>query len=1258
VTSSLEFRPALLDGVAFSSEGGTRIQEVVAQLLQRARPSSTPNRQHLLIAGTGGSAGALLLSALQTEVPLCVVCEDDEAASRMADDLGFFCGPEHVTRLTGYETSPYADVSPDRKRTMQRISVLAGIARGVFPVVVLPAALLVRKLLPKRELQAATVQIEHETEISQSDLIQSLSRTGFLRVPVVEDPGSFAVRGSLFDIWPAGQPSPVRVELYGDLVVSLKPFDAETQKAGEQFLTTLSCPPVRDVALSKASETRAREVVRLLADERNVPTSKVRALVEDVSSGRPFFGSEAYLPAHYETLDTLFSYVHDETLFVFEEPELCIAALRQEIERAHDGAALPSAVVPIRSLYIDTAELESALHKRTTLSLVRTPIQGSAPNDSGEHQLDATDRTDGMASKGLQFLTQATLQSPHLRAVDQSSLVLAMKGARGTGKVGSLGPLVEWIRQYQAQGLDVFVATRSELQRERLTSLLSHHAIPTRAALASNLPARLAVNDDGVAVVGMCIGNLARGVLLPLESRVFITEEEIFGTRLRRKRSRSDAAKARPHLSDLAALKIGDYVVHAEHGIGLYCGLTARTVGNASVDLLVVEYAGGDKLYLPVYRLNQVDRYAAAEGAQPKLDRLGGQSFSKTKARVAKAVREMADQLLRLYAERNAATVAPLPPPGDDYFAFEASFPFEETPDQASAIEAVNRDFEGEKPMDRLVCGDVGFGKTEVALRAAFRMAMEGKQVCVLCPTTVLAAQHARLFEFRMQNYPVCIRTMSRFQTKKEQDETLVMLRNGSCDIVIGTHRLLSKDVHFKDLGLLIVDEEQRFGVTHKERMKEMRASVHVLTLSATPIPRTLQMAVGGLRDLSLMTSPPADRRAVRTIVTRYDPVVLREAVERELSRGGQVFYVYNRIEGLYERASKLQALVPQARIAVAHGQMAMTKRSRATAKASEQGTKLRKATNASEPPQEAPDESTLETVQEGELEKTMLDFVDGAYDVLAATAIIESGLDIPRANTIIIDGADMFGLSQLYQLRGRVGRSRERAYCYLVVPPQDGLRDDARARIEALERNTELGSGFKIASLDLELRGAGDLLGREQSGNVASVGLEIFCQMLDLAARELRGEEVVHEVDPELSFDVEAVLPEDYVDDVGLRLAFYKRLASAVDEGHVMDIAAELENRFGAPPEPARRLIDLMVLKTELRKLHVLGCEATDNRVTLHLRQDAPLDSAKVFALVRAPKSPYKLTPDMRLTRRFEKGAALDHCSTMLHDLAPCVVL
>jgi transcription-repair coupling factor (superfamily II helicase) len=615
-----------------------------------------------------------------------------------------------------------------------------------------------------------------------------------------------------------------------------------------------------------------------------------------------------------------------------------------------------------------------------------------------------------------------------------------------------------------------------------------------------------------------------------------------------------------------------------------------------------------------VTRLHQIQKYAGDSASPPKTDRLGGTTFAKTKAKVKKHVQEMADELLRLYAQRMAVQRDAIAPADKSYAEFEATFPFEETSDQVKAIDDVLGDLEGPRPMDRIVCGDVGFGKTEVAMRAAFRVAMTGKQVAVLCPTTVLAQQHHQSFLGRMRGYPLRIEQLSRFTDKKNEPAILAGLKDGTVDIVVGTHRLLSKDIHFKDLALLVVDEEQRFGVTHKERVKKLRSEVDVLTLTATPIPRTLQLAVGGLRDLSLITTPPTDRRAVRTYVSRWDDHVVKEAIQRELARGGQSFFVYNRIEGLYERAAKLQTLVPEARFAVAHGQMG-----------------------------------------EAALEQTMTDFVAGKYDVLCATAIIESGLDIPRANTILVDRADTFGLAQLYQLRGRVGRSKERAYAYLIVPPAAAMTDDARARMEALERFSELGAGFSVASLDMELRGAGDVLGTEQSGNLAAVGFELFLRMLEEAVAELRGEPLVSQVDTEITLDAPLYLPEDYVDDVGLRLSFYKRFASAESGEEVDDLARELEDRFGPPPSAALLYVRAMRARPELRALRVLGAEVGLERVTLHLREDTLLDPAKVMAKVQEKNGAYRLSPDMKLTRRFPKelsGEPLDRLDAVLAEL------
>jgi transcription-repair coupling factor (superfamily II helicase) len=1166
------------------------------------------------VAGVRGSAASFLAAEIArgSKRPVLFVTGDVEAARRTAADIGFLLrganedsedtGEGDVLVFVASENSPYADVNADRRAAMSRMATLAHLAEGrPFRVLVAAATALVRKGVPRSALRKRRLRVEAEGELDRDKLTVHLAEVGYLRVPVVEDPGTFAVRGALLDVWPPNLASPVRIDLYGDLVLSIKEFDPFLQRTkkgdDDAGLKEVWFAAVREVLLDADTVARAKRRVQQLTDMVDLPTTRARALLDDVVSGRSFFGAEGFLPAYYDELEPLTRYLPDDTVVLLDDPPSITQAVRDELARA-EGHALQKAHEPsflVSTFYRDEASVVADLAKRLVIALHRTPVIGGA----GEGLVDFEIAKDPL----------------ELAAQGHEDLARAVKHARASkGRTAILAPLARRIAHWQQSGLRVFVAARVTTQAERLATLLRHQGVLCKARLSPFDPAWLAERSDTTQVV---VGPLSHGVILPAEGLVVVTEEEVFGARVHRRAEKKASALSRPFVEDLRALQVGDHVVHVEHGVGKYLGLVHKEVAGLTVDLICVEYAGGDKLYLPVHRLNQLQKYS---GGDAKTDRLGGSTFARTKAKVRKAVRQMADELLRLYAERQAQSGDVLEPTGDEYRAFEATFPFDETPDQARAIDDVNHDLETPRPMDRLVCGDVGFGKTEVALRAAFRVAMAGKQVAILCPTTVLAQQHYRTFEGRLRDYPVVVKVLSRFQSKKDSDETLAGIKDGRVDLVIATHRLLSKDVHFKNLGLLIVDEEQRFGVVHKERIKQLRAQVDVLTMSATPIPRTLQMAVTGLRDLSLIVTPPVDRRAVRTVVTRWDEQVVREAVARELARGGQVFYVYNRIDGLYERAQRLQALLPQARIAVAHGQMGRSPRDG----------------------------------EAGALEETMLDFVEGRYDILAATAIVESGLDIPRANTMIIDRADLFGLAQLYQLRGRVGRSKERAYCYLIVPDANAMTDDARSRIEALERHTELGSGFQIASLDLELRGAGDLLGAEQSGNVASVGFDLFCQMLDDAVHELRGEEVVHDVDPELSFDVTALLPESYVADVGVRLSLYKRLASAVDEAQVAELASEMEDRFGSPPEEARRLVQLMSLKPELRRWKVLVCEANARSVTLHLRDDTPLDPVKIRVLVQKPRSPYRLSPEMRLSCRFEEGDGLANTERLLVELAP----
>jgi transcription-repair coupling factor (superfamily II helicase) len=1173
-----------------------------AELAERiAMASPTDARRYFHVSGARG-AGAPLLGrfvghALQR--PVLYVAPDAEGAEAAARDLRFLLGEprlglggppssaaavQHAVQLLlPSESSPYEQVHADRRAAMRRSSTLAALAAGQpLSFLVTSAAGLLRRVVPPEPLRAATLELRRELTVDLRELTVALTQAGYQRNPVVEDPGCVAVRGGLLDVWPPQESRPIRVELAGDSIVSLRHFDADTQRTADA-VERIWLPPATDLLVTADVKERAVARLRALCDAANLPSGKTRRLLEDLVDGHSLFGAEGYLPACYP-LVTLWDYLPEGCLTVIERPADVVAALEGGLEaahRAHDRQAeLPR--FPVAELFADKAEIVARL-EASAVVLAHTTRVASAESPSG-----------------LAALELCPLDTPTLDFQDQGELERAMS-QRGLGGHQTLAPLIRALGEWRERGLSVIFTARTETQARRLTSLLVDRDVQLDEA-------------TGPAGVAVRVGGLTRGLIAETLGLVFVTEEEVFGRRAHRASPKKQSARAA--LEDLRALAPGDYVVHVEHGIGRYLGLENKRVGTgASVDLLVVEYRGGDKLFVPVYRMNLIQKLSGGD-AETKLDRLGGQTFAKTKAKVKRKVREMADELLSLYAQRAATERSEMPPIDAEYLAFEAAFPFEETADQASAIADIMADLDRPKVMDRLVCGDVGFGKTEVALRAAFRHVMAGHQVALLCPTTLLANQHYQSVQRRFADYPVKVDMLSRFRSKKAQTQTAMALRAGSVDIVVGTHRLLSKDVHFKRLGLLIVDEEQRFGVAAKERIKQLKKDIDVLTLSATPIPRTLQMAVGGLQDLSIISTPPPDRRAVRTTTARYDDSLVQGAIERELERGGQVYYVYNRIEGIAERAARIQALVPRARVVVGHGQLS-----------------------------------------EALLERSMLGFVQGDYNVLVATAIVESGLDIPRANTLIVDRADLFGLAQLYQLRGRVGRSSERAHCYLLVPPPSELSDEARMRVDALTRYTELGSGLAIAELDMELRGSGNFLGAEQSGAVQSVGFDLFCQMLEEATQELRGEQVEHEVDPEISVDIEALLPDDYVPEVGVRLSLYKRLASASDEARVTELAIEIEDRFGSLPRSAQNLIELMRLKAELRKLRVLSCEASARAVTLHLGTDTPLDTKKITRLAVERPDVYRVTPHgqvvRRATERERSAGGLELARRMLREIA-----
>lgn len=1167
-----------------------------------------------------------------------VVVDDVESARRFAGDIDFFLGTSSREKNGGFDSAkqvlvlptsehtPYSAMAPDRTVMMQKLATLFALSESnQWQVLVVPAAALLRKVLPKDALVQRGELVQIEELLDRERLITALDEGGYLRVPVVEDPGTFAVRGAVIDVWSPSNEYPARVEVEEDLCLSIKYFDPDGQRT-VGTTRELYLHPVREALLGAKEKARARERMTALCDKLELSHQKMLRIVEDVESGRSYLGADGFLPAYYEKLESILDYLPENTRWVVIEPNRVSKAIRAEISAAaRDRFERDERRDPCFStdqLYLSEAEIYAA-RKRASIVVahslaVLAPTTAIEDGPAEANPLSEWDNdvayvpSGGIAlDAGAETLDRLGTEIRQLRAE--------------RGKHDALLPLVDHIRYWHQEGFRTVITGRTASQAERVAALLRAHELDARFMLDPSpwvralTPAPNSSNEPAAATkpaVEVIVGELSAGMVLPARRVAFVTEEEIFGTRARRtKRTKShDGEKktsaSKAFIDDLRSLAVGDYIVHIDHGIGKYLGLEHRKVGITETDLLVIEYAGGDRLFLPVARLNQVQKWSGGDNT-PKVDRLGGTTFAKSKAKVEREVRQMADELLRLYAERRAHPGRAFKDPAALFQEFEATFAFEETDDQRRAIDEVMGDLKRDVPMDRLVCGDVGFGKTEVAVRAAFHVAAEGAQVAVLCPTTVLAQQHFHTFSERFKAYPLNVAVLSRFVSPSKQKATLEGLKKGTVDVVIGTHRLLSKDVQFKDLGLLVVDEEQRFGVTHKEKIKQLRTRLDVLTLSATPIPRTLQMAVSGLRELSLITTPPVDRRSVRTIVSTDDAALLKEAVLRELGRGGQIFYVYNRVEGLYERAERLQKLVPSARVAVAHGQM-----------------------NA----------EALETV--------MTDFVEGRYDVLVSTAIIESGIDIPRANTMIVDRADLFGLSQLYQIRGRVGRSRERAYCYLLVPPLSKLSDEARQRIEAIEKFTDLGAGFHVATLDMELRGAGDLLGGEQSGNVAQVGFDLYVQMLESAVADLKGEPMAPPVETELSFDDAYYLPSEYIDEVGLRLSLYKRFASANDDDTVADLADEMEDRFGSPPAPARMFVRVMAIKAMLRPLRAMGIEGRRDRVVFHLREDSPVDGAKIAELCAGKNAKWRLTPDFRLSRKFTDGDGISNAERALREL------
>lgn len=1126
--------------------------------------------------------------------PTVVVVPSEENARDITLTLKLFfesrvgnaiASDEAVLHLPAHDLNPYSDYSGEKiglRTRMGALYCLANPASAKTRVIVVSATSLLRKTIEKSEFLALCDRIDVGGEIDLELLSQRLVSAGFCRTNLVEQPGQFAVRGGVVDLFPSLYRFPIRMELFGDEVESIRHFDAETQRTLIQ-LDSLLLHPVRETMPTRGATLRGRLLEA--ADIASHPSKATRALIEQAQSGAEFIGIEKLVPAFHLELESVLTYLPDpaeSTWIVYEAGQVLSRAQgeREDAERRYHE------------------QLESHL-------ICFPPVMHYLDSDTFAQALRVAGRIDVQA---LQLAGNSSKSSDfHIPVDDNIGLRGKLERVRKGKSDDMINPLVEAIADWRERAFRVVLVCSTDQRLRQLSELLESRDI--KCQLASSPLAQPPLDSPESFHITMCRGTIPSGFTIVSESFALLKDSDILGEKRKSSRRQSQAAKrARDALkggvADFSQLAVDDFLVHNVHGLGQYKGLRKLPIQGVAVDFLHLEYKGGN-LYLPVVRIGEVSRYVGDGGLKPRLDKLGGLSFAKTKHSVSKKVRALAEELLILYAERKALPGHSFPPPDALFHEFESSFEFEETPDQQRAIDEVSQDMSGSRPMDRLICGDVGYGKTEVALRAILRAVFGNKQAAFLAPTTVLVEQHYQTMCKRFANWPIRIGRLSRFQTNSEQLVTLKKLASGELDAVVGTHRLLSKDVRFKELGLLIIDEEQRFGVAHKERFKKMRSTIEVLTLTATPIPRTLHFAMTGLRDLSIIATPPVDRRAIRTFVARSEDSLMREAIEKELDREGQVFFVSPRIDSpiggsdrsLEEWATHLKALVPRAKIAVAHGRLSADK-----------------------------------------LEQTMIDFVAGRYDILVATTIIEAGLDIPRANTMFIDRADRFGLSQLYQLRGRIGRSKNRAYCYLLVPALDKLSDDARKRLETLQRYTELGAGFAIASQDLELRGAGDLLGAKQSGSIAAVGFDAYTQMLEDAVAELQGLPIKSERDPELNVDIPGYIPDDYIPDTGQRLALYKRLACAADEEEVRDILEELADCYGPIPGEVGVLGELMVVKSYARKLSAISLELGPSRLALALGDNTPLDPQKVVALVEKAKSLYTISKDQRLIRQFSK--------------------
>ncbi|MBH1988633.1 MAG: transcription-repair coupling factor [Myxococcaceae bacterium] len=1070
--------------------------------------------------------------------PLVVVTRNSSEATHLVQDLRFLLQEEasKVWHLSAEDKNPYQQASPDPIARMERLSIFQKLLLDVpYRVLVITPEALCAKIPSADFLQNHLEFLSVKSVFPRDSITSKLALYGYTAVNQVEDPGTYSVRGSIVDFFWAGNSHPTRVDLFGDEIERLYTFDPSTQRKLND-LEDACFGLSREIILDEASQNLARVELRSLADELEYPTRALKEKLTDINHGIAFFGIESLLPAFHAKLGNVLDLIGSAQIWV-ENTRNCL-----------------------EQIWLRTSDFES--HYKTAL------VRGD-----------------------LAFATPSFL---HSAAEIKALLPETERDFEPPWQFGSTSELAQKIHRLHQDKISVLLPVQSLSGIHRYRELLEEHGIQVRQLPpASSLFAPFEFHPAIHAYTYVAKPEPpATSAWIESLHLAIIPEDSVFGSRA--KRTVGKKGRFKTNLSDL---EIGDAIVHIDHGIGQFQGLTRLHLHGIEQDYLLLLYANNDKLYLPAHRIAFVKPYSGAEGEKPKLDKLGGTGWQSKKKKVHEAVLAMAQDLLNLYAKRELVSRTPLKPPESAYYEFEALFPFETTPDQQKAIDEVLADLQKNKPMDRLICGDVGYGKTEVAMRAAMLSLLNHRQVAILAPTTILAQQHGITFRKRFEQTGARIEIISRFQTNQQINAILEATKMGQVDILIGTHRLLSSDVQFKDLGLVIVDEEQRFGIKDKEHIKRLRTHTDILTLSATPIPRTLQMGFFGLRDLSVIETPPVDRRAIRTSLIRFEDESIREAILRELQRGGQVYFVHNRVSSIEAKAEYLRNLVPEARIEVAHGQM-----------------------------------------NEHTLEDRMVRFMNHDFNVFVCTTIIETGIDVSSANTMLIDHADDFGLAQLYQLRGRIGRSKERAFAYLVIPGhEESLTPMAQKRLEILQRFSELGAGFRIAQHDLELRGAGDLLGKSQHGHVAAVGYDLYADLLREAIDGLKGSSNSSYVDPDVHFPVSAVLAESYIPDLHERMSTYQRLAVCLSEQEVWDIIGELEDRYGVSPDEVKNLAEMMLIKHLLRKLGFSGLDLSNTQAVISLGEKPNIEALNLASFVQANANQWSLSPKMKLTYRIE---------------------